>query len=1497
MAEQTLTALLDLLAKQNIKLWAEEEQLRVQAPKGAMTPELRGLITEKKAALLAWLQADQDRPSLALAQIAVKPAEQHLPFPLTDIQYAYWLGQTVEMALQNGYHIYQEIDVPALDIPRAQQTWQRLVDYHDMLRAVILPTGQQQIYKEVPPYAITVLDLRGQTEQEQQERLLQIRTEMSHQRFELAQWPLFDLRITQLDAQQARIHVSMALITLDGSSFYKLFYTWDALYTNPMLPLPPLALSYRDYVLWTEALEATEQYQQARNYWLNRLDSLPLAPKLPLRRAVDNRNADNPQQKSHVVHRMLELTLAQWQQCKQIAQQAAVTPTALLASLFAEVLTTWSEQPQFTINCTFFNRPSVIHPQINDILGDFTTVSLLAVDHTAEAPLLDRAKQINQQLWRDLDHQTFNGVRVIRELMTKHKNPPGPLMPIVFTSMLGINLNIERKEHNTFLGGERKYSISQTPQVSLDVQIFENTEGISIVWDALEAYFPDGLIQAMFDAFTKLLLEGINHPLLWREGCSLRLPTAHRAHYTQLNDTAGDYPDGTLHELLCKQVETRGDQLAIITARQSLSYQALYLRANGVAHWLQQQNGNRPLKADTLVAIVMEKGWEQIVGVFGILMAGAAYVPIDPTLPAARRDYLLEQSEVAFVLTQSSVESTLSWPEWLSSTQRLAVDTQDGSALLPPVEKRGAPSDLAYVLYTSGSTGLPKGVMIEHRSVVNRMSDVAERFGLTAADRAIALTALHHDLSVFDIFGMLAVVGGSIVLPDADATRDPNHWSTLMRTHRVTLWNSVPAFMQMLVEQIEPLALSPSNPPESPDESIPHDLRWVILSGDFIPVSLPDRLRALLPEVELISAGGPTETTVWDIHYRIGDVEPAWASIPYGKPLKNAHYYVMDEHLQPRPLWVPGELCIGGVGLARGYWKDAEKSSTKFVTHPTTGERLYRSGDLGRLLPDGNIEILGRTDFQVKLRGQRIELGEIEAHLRQHPLIKAAVVSVVGDEPSTRQLVAYVVSNQELLAQAGTAPSTQRQADQPQQSVEALPLADLHGVTIYDPIERLTFKLEKRGIRHFQPPNRNGAPAEHASPTIIPLPKAAIDEEFQAAYLARQSYRRFRQELMPLETLSELLMCIMPIEIAAAPLPKYRYPSAGGLYPIQAYLYVKEGRVAGLPAGFYYYHPLHHQLILLTPTAGTNAGTNGNTNAGTNGSTNGSTSGHVAEQLFPGANQAIFDQAAFSLFLVADMDAIAPMYGDLARDFALLEAGYISQLLMTEAPPRLLGLCPIGGVDLAKIQDALALGSNHQLLHSLAGGRIDPHQRTEWLQETEQEAAAPASKTTWQLQLQAYLKEKLPVHMVPATYVALDELPLSANGKVDRKALPIPNLQGAVEVFVAPEKDLEKAISAILQEMLTLQQERTEVGIDHNFADLGLNSVHMVRFNQRLKESLQRQIPIAALFQHATVRTLAHYIEQSEQQTAVDQAEKSVIQTRSEQRAQARLAGRQRQRR
>jgi pyochelin synthetase len=970
------------LAQQGVQLWADGDELSVRAPKGVLTAARREQLLQRKPELLALLRQRQEKDrSFLLPQIVPAPEDRHLPFPLTDIQGAYWIGRTgVFESGSVACQAYFEFESVGLNLERLQLAWQRLVERHDMLRAIVLPTGQQQILDNVPSYQFEVLDLREQPVQAVSVQLETIRETMSHRVSRLDLWPLFEIRATHLDNGRLRLHVRIELIIADAWSIILLLKYWSERYLEPDAVLEPLELSFRDYVLAEGVSQSSEQYQRCKDYWLGRLLTLPPAPELPL--------AQNPAsiKQQRFVRRMARLEKEQWGALKARAAKSGVTSSAILCTAFSDVLRAWSKNPRFTLDVTFFNRLPV-HPQIKDIVGDFTSTLLLEVDGSPATFEL-RAKRLQEQLGKDLEYSHFSGVRVLRELNRLRGGATAAGAPIVFTS--GLSVHGEETPPGAHMG-EVIYSVSQTPQVWLDHQAFEQAGTLFVSWDAVEALFPEGLLDDMFDAYSRLLHRLADEEVSWREPVRHLIPAKQIEQREAVNTTDAPVSKELLHGLFTAQAIARPHHPAIISSVRTLTYEELSHRASQVARWLRAA-GARP---NRLVAVVMEKGWEQVVAVLGVLQSGAAYVPIEPELPRDRVWYLLESSEVELVLTQSRLNDALDWPETVT---RFAVDEavldEVGGAPIEPIQ---ASEDLAYVIHTSGSTGFPKGVMIDHRGAVNTILDVNRRFAVGPEDRILALSSLSFDLSVYDVFGALAA-GATIVIPDAGQTRNPAHWAELMMRERVTLWNSVPALMEMLVEYAAgPGVMMPS-------------LRCVLLSGDWIPLNLPERVRALAENAQIISMGGATEASIWSILYAINDVHPSWKSIPYGRPMTNQRFHVLNEALEPCPVWVAGLLYIGGIGLATGYWRDEEKTSGSFIVHPESGERLYRTGDWGRYLPDGNIEFLGREDFQVKVSGHRIELGEIESALALHASVRSAVVTAAGEKTGRKRLLAYLVA-------------------------------------------------------------------------------------------------------------------------------------------------------------------------------------------------------------------------------------------------------------------------------------------------------------------------------------------------------------------------------------------------------------------------------------------------------------------------------------------------------
>jgi len=1398
-----LNELLTELSRQGVQLWTEDDQLRVRAPKGVLTPELRSLLSGHKADLLRLLRYRGEAVDLSLPQIEPAPEDRYRPFPLNDIQQAYWVGRTGGVELGNvTTHAYMEFERRELDVDRLSTALQKLVERHDMLRAVVLPTGEQQVLERVPRYEIAVLDLGDADAGEVEAGLTAVRGEMSHQILSLDRWPLFEIRATRLPEGRVRIHFSIDLMITDFGSLLLLFKEWAHFYRDPDRPLPALEVTFRDFILTERQLERTELYKRAEKYWIDRLDTLPPRPQLPLAR--------NP---SEIVHprfhrRDFVLPAPRWRKLEERAREAGLTSSGLLLAAFAEVLDLWSQSPRFTINLTQYNRLP-LHPQVNDVVGNSISVVLLAVDNTTLGSFLERARRLQKRLWQDLDHTTLSGVRVLRELVRKQGHNRSAIMPVVFTSILGLDALGKGADSGEL--GEVVYTISQTPQVWLDHQVLEEEGALHTSWDTVEDLFPPGLIDDMFAVYRRLLERLAAGEEAWAERTPCRLPERQvavrgKAVRDAVNDTGAPVAGELLHTLFEARVEERGEAPAVISPGRTLSYRELAGIVNRLGRWLRRAGAvpERP------VAVVMEKGWEQVAAALGILTAGAPYMPLDPALPPRRLRSLLERGEVELALTQSHLDAGLEWPE---GVERLAVDAADLSAFDPgPLAPVQRPDQLAYVLFTSGSTGEPKGVMLDHRGPLNTVTHFNQRFGVGPEDRALALSALNFDLSVYDLFGLLAA-GGALVVPDPAGARDPERWVELMAEHRVTVWNSVPTLMKMMVEF---LAGDP--------ERTPPGFRLVVMSGDWIPVELPDRIRALWPGIEVVGAGGPTETSIWNVCYPIGTVDPEWTSIPYGRPTANNRYHVLDRRLEPRPDWVAGELVAAGVGLARGYWRDPAATAERFVVHPESGERLYRTGDLGRHLPDGTLEILGRVDFQVKIDGFRIELGEVESALREHPEVRDAVVTAVGAERAKKQLAAYVVPVHGVPGDGvpgdgvpgnGGAPGSGSTAGPAAGGFSPVDEADAEGVLV-DPAERVEHKLSQPGLRRW--------PADHPG---VELPGGRSGEE--GAGWARHSARRYLPTPVPLELLGRFLACLGQRVRDDDPLPKYLYPSAGSLYPVQAYLHVKAGRVESLEGGSYYYDPAGHRLVPLEPGA------------------------RIDGAVHAPHNREMFEQAAFSIFLVGKLGAVIPIYGRrLARELCTLEAGYVGQLLMRSASEGGLGVCPIGALDFGAVRGSFRLDDDHLLLHSLVGG----------LEAPAESPAAGRGRDDLGEELRGFLRDKLPEYMVPALYLFLEALPLSANNKVDRKALPDPESarSRAETEAVPPRNELERTLERIVSEVL----ERESVGIHGNFFELGANSVDVVRIHGRLRETLGLDLPVVDFFRRPTISFLAEYLSEGE---------------------------------
>ncbi|QCB94989.1 amino acid adenylation domain-containing protein [Cellulomonas shaoxiangyii] len=942
-------------------------------------------------------RAGSDRAGVRPA--AADPGGPDGEFALTPVQQAYLVGRSPAHRLGGvAAHWYVEVDADGVDTDRLVRAFDALVGRHEMLRAVVTPGSGQRVLPVVPSVPVRHHDLADADAPAREAHLAQVRERLSHAVRDPAVWPLVDLETTDLGSGRRRVHLGVDLLVADAASLRVLLDEWRQLYASDAdaRVLPALRTSFRDGVRALDARAAGPAGDRAERYWRDRLETLPAGPDLPWAPDLDTAG---PPRFTRLRHR---LDPAAWGRLRERAAARGLTPATVLATAWAAAVGTWSRTGRFHVTLTVADRPGL--PGIEGVVGDFTGVEVLEVDLTGDPTVADLAAALQARLAADLEHRAVPGVEVLR-LLVRRDGRRAPAPGVVLTCALGQGGGGD--DLPTRWLGEEVFAVSQTPQVALDHQAVEAGGALLLSWDVVEAALPDGVARRLVAACADLLDRLAADDGAWSQAA--RTPDhEHLAEVAAANATQGPAPRGALHGPLVERVREDPDAPAVLTADRAVRRGELLAAAGRAAAGLRAAGAG----PGTTVAVLAATSPEQVAGVLAALLTGAAYLPVDPALPRERQDHLVRHGGAVAVVVGPAGDPAVAAaagvpavPADLGAGPDVGADAAADAGADPGLDLDTAlaladvpvdPDAPAYVIYTSGSTGVPKGVTVTHAAALNTCVDLVERYDVGAGDRVLGLSSMSFDLSVWDVFGVLGA-GGALVLPDPADRRDPARWVDLMAAHGVTLWNTVPALMGMLLEHLDGAA-APAPP-----------LRLVLLSGDWIPVDLPARLARVVPGARLVALGGATEAAIWSIAHEPGVRTPAgWDSVPYGHALRNQRVHVLDDRGHECPAWVTGEIHLAGVGLALGYRGDAERTARSFVTHPATGERLYRTGDLGRWRPGGLVEFLGREDGQVKIGGHRVELGEVEAALARHPRVRAAVASAVGPR-HRRRLVAHVV--------------------------------------------------------------------------------------------------------------------------------------------------------------------------------------------------------------------------------------------------------------------------------------------------------------------------------------------------------------------------------------------------------------------------------------------------------------------------------------------------------
>ncbi|MFI6171260.1 amino acid adenylation domain-containing protein [Nocardia sp. NPDC051052] len=890
---------------------------------------------------------------------AAASGDESAPFPLATMQHAYWIGRSDEQDLGGvAAHLYVEFDGAAVVPERLARAVGDLVAAHPMLRTRFAPDGTQQTMAAPGRPVFSVVDLREHSGDAAEAELARLRDTKTHQRLAIEDGQVLDVTLSLLAGDRTRLHLDVDMLAGDAMSYRVLIADLAELYHGATLP--PRGYSYRRYR--TERTMDTAERERDRQWWQQRLPDLPGAPELP---TIPVSERTDPHRTVRYDHRLApeakERLLA-------AAHARGITPAMALAAVFAETVGGWSAQSRFLLNVPLFHREPV-HPEVDRVIGDFTSSIMLEVDVSADVTVAERAKALQRAMHESGAHTAYSGLEVLRDLGRLRGEPV--LAPIVYTSALNLGELFAASVTETF--GEPVWIISQGPQVLLDAQVTEVRGGLLLNWDVRESAFPAGMIDAMFASYTHAIDRLGAGAAGWDAEAAVRLPVSQASVRAAVNATDGPVSGRVLHEGFFEHAETTPDAAAVLWrfdgADDGWTYRELAAQALAVAGAL-WDNG---VRLGQTVAVQLPKGPDQILAVLGVLAAGAAYVPIGFDQPVGRRAEILRTGDVVAALTVDGADmgdaEVLCVP--LSAARR------HPNPLPGPVLPD--PTAIAYVLFTSGSTGVPKGVDVPHSGAMNTIDAVNIWFEVGARDRVLGLSALEFDASVYDMFGMFSV-GGAVVALTAEQRAEATTWVELLRHHRVSILNCVPSMLDMILEV--------------GGGQLGDSLRAVTLGGDWVGADLARRLAGQVPGCRFAGLGGATETSIHNTICEVVDPPEHWTTVPFGVPLRNVRCRVVNASGRDCPDWVPGELWVGGANVAAGYRNDPERSAERFVLHNDI--RWYRTGDLARYWPDGTVEFLGRADHQVQIRGYRVELGEVESGLRTAPGVRHAVAAVVG---------------------------------------------------------------------------------------------------------------------------------------------------------------------------------------------------------------------------------------------------------------------------------------------------------------------------------------------------------------------------------------------------------------------------------------------------------------------------------------------------------------------
>jgi amino acid adenylation domain-containing protein/FkbM family methyltransferase len=1409
----------------DVRLWIDGDRLRYSASRGVITPTLRAELAEHKIEILAFLRETEVAVRSDLSSVPISRPDAR---PLSLGQERLWFLEQLDPG-NIAYNMVAALRLKGqINKITLEQSLNEIVRRHEVLRTTF-PTENGQPVQVISSSLILrlpVVEVGNSSEVQREEEAQRVTAEEAQCPFDLVRGPLLRTKLLQLSNDEHVLLLTMHHIISDGWSmglfFGELSILYEAFSKGEPSPLRELPIQYTDYAVWQRNWLSGEVLENQLSYWKKQLEDFSTLqlPTDHLRPAIRSYRGAR---RSLIFSKELSDAL------RTLSRKEGVTLFMTLLAAFQTLLHRYTGQDDIIVGSAVANRSRV---ELEPLIGFFVNTLVMRGDLSGDPTFRDLQARARKVALGAYNHQDVPFEKLVEELHPERNLSQSPLFQVAFALQ-----NVPSQPFDLpGLRGNRIAIESGTAKFDLLLSIVDESQELVAMMDYSTDLFEATTVSRMLGHFQTLLQGIVANPD--RRLSELPLLTEAETHQllVQWNETRkDDAQDKCIHELFEAQVEKTPDAVVVVFEGQQLTYRELNIKASQLAHYL-RKHGVGP---EVVVGICVERSLEMIIGLLGILKAGGAYLPLDPSYPRERLAFILEDTQAKLLLTQERLVEDL--PE--KSSPLFCLDGNWKEFAQPSVDQQisGPTTDnLAYVIYTSGSAGQPKGVAVEHRQLVNYLNGILERMELSGNASFATVSTIAADLGNTVIFSCLCT-GGSLHVISQDRVADSVAMAEYFSRHSIDCLKIVPSHLGALQ------SLS------HPERVLPRKL--LILGGEAARTDWVRGIEALAPECAILNHYGPTEATIGVLTYRLErERTPHSSTLPLGRPMANTQIYVLDKNLNLVPVGVAGELYIGGLGLSRGYLKRPELTAEKFIPNyfsDKAGTRLYKTGDLARYLPDGNVEFLGRTDDQVKIRGYRIEPGEIEAVLRRHPGVREVAVVAREDTVAQQRLVAYIVASED---RAPTVAGKQRYR---------LP----HGAA------------------------------------VAQLNKNETDYMYQEIF-ERQAYLRHGITINDGDCVFDVganigLFMIFANQICKSP-RVYSFepnPFVFEILTASASLYVPDARVFNfglsneaktatftffpgfsLFSGFYADPAAEKRVVKSFMINQQKAGVS--EMAELIEQADAILEERFASQTFTAQLRtlsSVIEQEGIEcidlLKINVEKSELDVLLGIKDSDWQKIRQ-IVLEVDVKDHLPTITSLLQRHGYEFAVEQDVLLEGT--QLCYVYA---VRPSGKGMLVREQRNGAhlrPIPILNDPFLSisELRSFLETKLPDYMVPSAFVFLDSLPLTSNGKLDRRALPAPDQSRAYlgESYAAPRTRVEEALASIWAEVLRLER----VGIYDNFFDLGGHSLLATQVISRVRGAFQIDLPLRNLFEKPTVAELAIAIMEKRAE-GVDQEQLSSI--------------------